>query len=149
MLQFGHTLEVVTEIVPDEKDWTWVLERPCGECGFDARSIELDVVAAMILDNAEQWQLLLGAGEASLEVRARPERWSTLEYATHVRDVYRLYEQRLRLMLDSDVPLYPNRDQHETAIAERYDEQDPVIVAGELVAAAMGPGSRSSRSPDT
>ena len=108
MLQFGHTLEVVTEIAPDEKDWTWVLERPCGECGFDARSIELGVVAAMILDNAE-----------------------------------------LRLMLDSDDPLYPNRVQDETAIAERYDEQDPVIVAGELVAAAMGPGSRSSRSPDT
>ena len=108
MLQFGHTLEVVTEIAPDEKDWTWVLERPCGECGFDARSIELGVVAAMILDNAE-----------------------------------------LRLMLDSDDPLYPNWDQDETAIAQRYDEQDPVIVAGELVAAAMGPGSRSSRSPDT
>ena len=23
-------------IVPDGKDWTWVLERPCPECGFDA-----------------------------------------------------------------------------------------------------------------
>ena len=27
-------------IVPDTKDWTWVLERPCDECGFDARSAE-------------------------------------------------------------------------------------------------------------
>ena len=23
-------------IVPDTKDWTWVLDRPCEECGFDA-----------------------------------------------------------------------------------------------------------------
>lgn len=25
-------------IVPDTKDWTWVLERACPECGFDASS---------------------------------------------------------------------------------------------------------------
>ncbi|WP_458689292.1 hypothetical protein [Nocardia tengchongensis] len=23
-------------IVPDAKDWTWVLERTCAECGFDS-----------------------------------------------------------------------------------------------------------------
>ena len=23
-------------ITPDTKDWTWVLERPCPECGFEA-----------------------------------------------------------------------------------------------------------------
>jgi hypothetical protein len=125
-----------TDIVPDDKDWTWVLQRPCDECGFDARSIEVGDVGAIILDNAEQWRQLLESGEASLRVRPRPDCWSTLEYGAHVRDVYRLYEQRLRLMLDIDDPLFPNWDQDDTAIAERYDRQDPVIVAGELVAAA-------------
>jgi hypothetical protein len=24
-------------IVPDTKDWTWVLRRPCPECGFDTQ----------------------------------------------------------------------------------------------------------------
>ena len=127
---------MATDIVPDDKDWTWVLQRPCDECGFDARSIELGDVGAMILENAEQWRLLLGADEATVRVRPRPDRWSTLEYGAHVRDVYRLYEQRLRLMLDTDDPMYPNWDQDETAIADRYDQQDPVIVADELVAAA-------------
>jgi hypothetical protein len=28
--------------------------------------------------------------------------WSTLEYACHVRDVFRLYDRRLALMLDED-----------------------------------------------
>ena len=23
-------------MVPDEKDWTWVLDRPCPDCGFEA-----------------------------------------------------------------------------------------------------------------
>ena len=27
-------------IVPDDKDWTWVLERPCPECGFDASALQ-------------------------------------------------------------------------------------------------------------
>ena len=22
-------------IAPDTKDWTWVLEQPCAECGFE------------------------------------------------------------------------------------------------------------------
>ncbi len=127
---------MAAHIVPDDKDWTWVLQRPCDECGFDARSIELSDVGAMILDNAAQWRLVLGADEAIVRVRPRPDRWSTLEYGAHVRDVYRLYEERLRLMLDNDDPMYPNWDQDETAVAERYDRQDPVVVAGELVAAA-------------
>ena len=35
--------DVPGEIVPDDKDWTWVLERVCPECGFDARSIDVEV----------------------------------------------------------------------------------------------------------
>ena len=31
-------------IEPDTKDWTWVLERPCPECGFDASSVSFDDV---------------------------------------------------------------------------------------------------------
>ena len=39
-------------------------------------------------------------------------------------------------MLDEDDPLFANWDQDETAVAERYDAQDPVVVAAELAAAA-------------
>lgn len=127
---------MATHIDPDDKDWTWVLQRPCDECGLDARSIESSDVGPMILDNAAQWRHVLGADGADVRVRTRPDRWSTLEYGAHVRDVYRLYEQRLRLMLDYDDPVYPNWDQDETAIAERYDQQDPATVAVELVVAA-------------
>ena len=123
-------------IVPDDKDWTWVLERPCPECGFDARTFDVDTVPVLIRTNAGGWQEVLeGAGPTSA-VRARPDRWSTLEYAAHVRDVFRLYHERLRLMLDTDDPLFANWDQDATAVADRYGDQDPVEVAGELVVAA-------------
>jgi hypothetical protein len=126
------------DIVPDDKDWTWVLERPCPECGFDARVCSVDTVSVLIRDNAGAWQEVLDGAGAASAVRTRPDRWSTLEYAAHVRDVFRLYHQRLLLMLAEDDPLFANWDQDATAIAERYAEQDPVVVAGELVAAAEG-----------
>jgi hypothetical protein len=121
-------------IVPDEKDWTWVLRRPCPECGLDTSSFAREDVPAMIRANAAAWQAPLGAPDATR--RSQPDKWSALEYGCHVRDVYKLYDYRLSLMLTEDNPLYPNWNQDETAIADRYDTQDPATIAGELTAAA-------------
>lgn len=35
-------------ITPDTKDWTWVLERPCPECGFDTQGFAVEAVPGMI-----------------------------------------------------------------------------------------------------
>ena len=121
-------------IEPDTKDWTWVLDRPCPECGFDASTVSRRDVAELIRDNAAQWPAVLDRPD--VRRRPRPDRWSPLEYACHVRDVFLLFDRRLHLMLDEDDPLFANWDQDETAMADRYDEQDPATVAGELVAAA-------------
>jgi hypothetical protein len=122
-------------IEPDTKDWTWVLQRPCPECGFDTQSFPRDGIGAMIRANAAVWhRLLTGPGDPRL--RPSPGKWSALEYGCHVRDVLRLYEQRLTLMLTRDGPQFPDWDQDATAVEDRYGEQDPVVVAGELAAAA-------------
>jgi hypothetical protein len=137
-------------IVPDTKDWTWVLRRPCPECGFDARSFARERVSEMLLAGAAAWRAVLAgsvpagsvpagsvpAESGDLRRRSRPDRWSPLEYACHVRDVFRLYAERLDLMLTRDAPHFPNWDQDATAVAERYGEQDPARVAEELTAAA-------------
>jgi hypothetical protein len=75
---------------------------------------------------------------ARADVRVRPNdsTWSALEYSAHVRDVLRVYLERVRLMLDTDDPLYPNWDQDATAVADRYNEQDPAEVSAELTDAA-------------
>src|SRR5215469_17078676 len=88
----------------------------------------------MIRANAAAWPEALAAPRAAY--RPQPDKWSALEYGCHVRDVLRLYDYRLGLMLTEDDPLYPNWDQDETALADRYDAQDPATVAGELAAAA-------------
>ena len=121
-------------IVPDTKNWTWVIERACPECGFDASAITGPEAAALIPGTAAQWPAVL----ARPDVRVRPDdsTWSALEYAAHVRDVFLLFRERLDLTLAQDDPLYTNWDQDETAVASRYAEQDPRAVAAELLAAA-------------
>ena len=127
-------------IVPDTKDWTWVLDRACPECGFDAARVPPEQVATRLRDNAEAWQLVLRRSDVGQ--RPRPEVWSALEYACHVRDVHALYLHRLDRMLTEDDPLYDNWDQDETAIEARYGEQSPSVVADELAAAATALADR-------
>jgi hypothetical protein len=130
-------------IAPDGKDWTWVLRRPCSECGLDTSSFPRGEIPAMIRANATAWQQPLTAPDAAR--RPRPDKWSALEYGCHVRDVHRLYDFRLGLMLTEADPLYPNWDQDDTAIADRYDTQDPATVAAELTAAAEAVAARFAR----
>ncbi|MCE9622547.1 MAG: DinB family protein [Actinomycetia bacterium] len=121
-------------IVPDDKNWTWVLERPCRDCGFVAENFEPADTPSSIRANAVRWQELL----AHPNVRLRPNdsTWSALEYGCHVRDVFRLFNHRLERMLDEDAPQFANWDQDVTAIEERYSEQNPAVVAAELAEAA-------------
>jgi hypothetical protein len=121
-------------IVPDTKDWTWVLDAPCPECGFRTSSFAREEIPARLRANIVAWRTVF-AGPGDLRIRPRPDKWSPLEYGCHVRDVFRLYARRLELMLTEDDPVYPNWDQDETALKDRYGEQDPAAVVTELAAA--------------
>jgi hypothetical protein len=125
-------------IVPDDKDWTWVLERTCPECEFDASSVPPESVAARLRANAASWARVLQQSDEVVRRRPADDVWAPLEYACHVRDVCTLYHERLVLMLGEDDPLYPNWDQDTTAIEERYSAQDPVVVSRQLLEAAAG-----------
>ncbi|WP_406198920.1 DinB family protein [Kitasatospora sp. NBC_01560] len=123
-------------IVPDTKDWTWVLERPCPDCGLDSAAVPREAVPGLIRANAEAWVAVLAGDGEALRRRPSPEVWSDLEYACHVRDVFRLFHVRLGLMLGQEGPDFPNWDQDETAVAGCYGEQRPEEVAADLAAAA-------------
>ena len=118
-------------ITPDTKDWTWVLERTCPECGFDSTSVAAASVAGLTRASAARWQEVLQRDGA--EVRTDSERWSALEYGCHVRDVFQIFNGRLGRMLAEDDPLFENWDQDATAIEARYGEQDAAEVADALV----------------
>jgi hypothetical protein len=121
---------------PDSKDWTWTLQRRCEQCGLAAGEIDPDTVAERAFVAAEEWVQILRSSPA-VAARPQPDVWSPLEYGAHVRDVYRIFAGRLRRMLTEDDPLFDNWDQDQTALAERYREQDPEVVAEELEAEAQ------------
>ena len=130
-------------IVPDDKDWTWVLGQVCQECGFDSAAVDRDEMAGRIAATSRAWEEILGRPG----VRQRPDddTWSPLEYACHVRDVHRVYAGRVGRMLTEDDPHYENWDQDVTAVEERYGEQDPAVVATELTAAGEEASPHCSR----
>ncbi|WP_394941008.1 DinB family protein [Psychromicrobium sp. YIM B11713] len=122
-------------IIPDEKDWTWVLQRPCPECGFEAGSVTPATAASSLPELLPRWRAVLRRPEAA--ERSDQQRWSDLEYACHVRDVFIIFDQRLSLMLQQNDPLFENWDQDQSARDADYPHQDPERVSAELLAAGQ------------
>ena len=122
------------DITPDMKNWTWVLEAACDECGFDTRRVRAHDIADVVRANAAAWPGVLRRPDATQ--RPHPGVWSALEYACHVRDVYRVFAERLSLMLDASDPEFADWDQDATAVEDGYATQDPAMVSGELLSAA-------------
>lgn len=116
----------------DTADWTWVLDRPCPECGFVASEVPATDVAALLRANTKEWLTLLADDSVDLGRRPRADKWAPIEYAFHVRDVCEIYDQRLHLMLTEDGPHYPNWDQDASAVEKDYLSADPAMVAEEL-----------------
>lgn len=120
-------------ISPDTKNWTWVTERACPECGFDASAITLSDVPGLLRAAVALWPAILERDDVS--ARPDPHTWSALEYGAHVRDVVDIFAGRFARALAEEDPLLENWDQDATAVASRYSEQDPHVVADQLVAA--------------
>ena len=76
----------VMPITPDTENWTWVLEKPCPECGFDASTFEAVDVAALLRANTAAWPAALDRAD----VRVRPDdaTWSPLEYGAPIHHLY-------------------------------------------------------------
>lgn len=128
------------EIIPDDKNWTWVLEKPCGDCGFDASSFDAASTGTALRDQVVRWVAVLS--QRDVNVRPKPGVWSPLEYACHVRDVFRKFEERLALMLNEIDPAFENWDQDATAIVDRYDLQNAAVVANEIQEAGISLADR-------
>ena len=111
-----------------------MLDAACRDCGFDGAAITTADVAPQVRDTATAFAIVLQRPGA--RDRPQPDVWSVLEYGCHVRDVCRVFDERVCLMLSQVDPLFPNWDQDATARAGRYWTQEPVVVTAELAAAA-------------
>lgn len=120
-------------IDPDTRDWTFTITDGCEECGFDP-AYDVTTTGSRTRTAARGHAAALRRTDA--RERPTPNVWSPLEYGCHVRDVCRLFGERLALMLAEDDPAFDNWDQDRAAVEDRYWAQVPADVAVELVDAA-------------
>ena len=127
-------------ITPDTKDWTWVLQEPCPECGYDATAVDPTTIGERVRAAIPRWQEALRRED--VRRRPRDDVWSALEYACHVRDVFTTFDGRLLLLLTFDGAEFANWDQDATAVEGQYAEQDPADVSTALAAAGASVAAR-------
>lgn len=133
--------DIAPDITPDTKDWTWVLDRPCPDCGLDTSRVSGSAVPGILRTSADSWRSALR--RQYVQERPNPSTWAPMEYACHVRDVCLLFDSRLGLMLTMDDPEFDNWDQDATAIRQRYTDAIPQVDV------VMALGSRWNPSPGT
>ena len=127
---------------PDTKDWTWVTERPCTECGFDPATVAPEGLPRLILDASARFQAAVE--QRGAERRPAPGTWSAIEYGRHVADVCEVMTARLRLILDSDGAgaEFADWDQDAAALDAEYWLSDAnatrILIAERAEAAAKG-----------
>jgi S-DNA-T family DNA segregation ATPase FtsK/SpoIIIE len=112
--------------------------RDCAQCGFDYDSVSPTEVPGALGSIGEAFRVgLAEADVAALRRRPRPEVWSALEYACHIRDVLLLQRERLYLALVEDTPSFARLHRDERVVLARYNDQDPEAVENQIVVAAQ------------
>ncbi|WP_067891518.1 DinB family protein [Nocardia vaccinii] len=139
-------------IAAEDKDWTWTLDRPCPECGFDGPATAYDAVPGLTRAAAARFAAALERPDFA--VRPNGTTWAPIEYVAHVRDICRMFRYRLDIALGNPaappavaafeaetgfaegLPVFANWNQDRTAEADDYLAQAPATVAAELTEAA-------------
>ncbi len=110
---------------------------PCEECGYEYGSLTRgQILAAMRSLAGEHRRLLAGVSAERLRAHTRQGSWSPLEYGCHVRDVLRFQRERISLAQAEETPRFASMRRDERVPEEHYNAQEPLAVAGEVVAAA-------------
>lgn len=139
--------EFMSEIVPDQKNWTFVLDEVCSECGYDVRSISPRDVIEQLPDGVERYLQALARPQARL--RTIPTRWSDQEYVTHVAHMLVIMTERLDLMLSQEQPTFPNWDQDQAAEEGHYNSLAPQEVASQLRQAGAAYAEKLANIPES
>ena len=134
--QSSPTPDHHSQPAPDTKDWTWTIERACPECGTDVSALSPQDIAIALRTCLPRWATVLHREDVA--VRPEPAVWSPLEYAAHVRDVFKVMHYRLDLMHAQDGPTFPDWDQDATALEDGYAHQSPQVISTQLAAAGRG-----------
>jgi hypothetical protein len=121
------------------------LDGRCAECGF-SYDLARDEISAYLERNAVAFVARLhDLDDVAVRRRPDPEVWSPLEYACHVRDMLRVQLERVDLIEREHEPLCAPMGRDERVVNDGYNDQNPAVVAGDLLTAARTLATRLER----
>jgi hypothetical protein len=116
--------------------WTRIQAEACPQCGDQPSALPVDALGALAVERAAAWRTFLEqADEEYLRHVPEPGVFSPLQYAAHVRDILRVYTDRMVLGLEQDAPTVPIF-QPPQEVWEEYNRSDVRELAADLEAQA-------------
>lgn len=113
---------------PDSRDWTFVLDAGCPECGYELHDPAL--TGERLTAAVPRWAAVLERPD----VARRPSEgvWSPLEYASHARDLVAVLGERVDAMLTTPDPTFGDYDGEAEAVRQEFWNNDPAAVARQI-----------------
>jgi hypothetical protein len=90
--------------------WQWARAQSeqCPQCGENAAALDRALLGPALLRSAAEWRnFLVDADDAYLRRIPAPGIFSPIQYGAHVRDIQRVYGDRILLMLREENPVFP------------------------------------------
>lgn len=122
------------------EDWEWIRiqEQPCPQCGPNPAHISLDSLGQVTREATENWTASLASSNvAQLRLTPQEGAWSPLQYALHVRDVLRVFGERIDVACREDDPTVPRFDPGDTGWLS-HNQVEPAVAAVAIEGAADG-----------
>jgi S-DNA-T family DNA segregation ATPase FtsK/SpoIIIE len=124
---------------PEPRGWhdRWV---QCADCGFIYEEVLPEDVPVRLRSVPAAFRARVDSAAhdaAAVIERPRPEVWSALEYACHVRDVLIAQRERVLLALVEDRPEFAPMHRDERVLLAAYAEEPPELVLAGIESAAV------------
>jgi hypothetical protein len=122
--------------VKEAWEWERIQSEPCPQCGQDPAAAPRTSLGRVAVKEAEEWQsFLMVTDREYLRTNPAADVWSPLQYGMHVRDMLRVFGDRILVAVAENNPSVPWFDPGEAEKA-RYNTLDGAEVAGEIMRAA-------------
>jgi DinB superfamily len=118
--------------------WQWARAQTdrCPQCGHHPAAMERSTLGAQLIGSADAWRgFLMEADDSYLRTIPAPGIFSPAQYGAHVRDILRVYGDRILIMLEEDDPVFPQFNPDES-VWDSYNELGREDLADDIEAQA-------------
>ncbi|OLE69743.1 MAG: hypothetical protein AUI36_04535, partial [Cyanobacteria bacterium 13_1_40CM_2_61_4] len=123
-------------VVAEGWEWVRIQTDACPQCGHNPARTPVHSLGGEGIESATDWgQFLSGVDQGYLRTSPAPGVWSPIQYAAHVRDMLRVFGDRILLAVEEDSPIVPWFDPSEEEW-DRYNKLDPGDVASDVAVQA-------------